>query len=66
MAGIGIKNLRPCKWKHGGHVPRTTRNLPKQGVKTSHNPKYATQEPKALIANNDNSTSVNICALLGT
>jgi hypothetical protein len=32
----------------------------------SHNPKYTTQEPEALIANHDDSTTVNISTLLET
>jgi hypothetical protein len=47
-------------------VPKTTKNLPKQIVTPSHNPKYTTQELKILIANHDDSTSVKICALLET
>jgi hypothetical protein len=37
--------------------------MPLQRVTPSNNPKYTTQETKALIANHENSTSVNICAL---
>jgi hypothetical protein len=60
------EKLKTLGVKNGGYVPKTKRNLQKQRVTPSHNPKYTTQEPKALIANHDDSTSVKICALLET
>jgi hypothetical protein len=40
------------------------RKIPRQGVTSSHNPKYSKQEQMTLTKNQNDSTSENICALL--
>jgi hypothetical protein len=49
------EKLKTLEVKNVGYVPKTKKNLSKQRVTTSHNPKNTTQEPKTLTENHDDS-----------